>query len=148
MKTGTYFLVASLMLLGGLLLTANPTLAAWADPSMPYNNQDSGSTSTSPGLCSDTSHMDDPTQLGSPVPVFKLCKANSGATQWYLEIKKDFAPFLLVCSWPMVNVADQSTFSSPSCTIPTTGYYRAIIWYGVNNDGTTPKSHIDRKFHR
>jgi hypothetical protein len=109
---------------------------------MPHNDINSGSTSSSSPLC--TSHMVDPTNLGTPNPVvFKLCTVTSGATDWSLEIRKDVSPYPLVtgCSWPKRAVA-QSTFS---CSITQTGPYRAIIKYWVNSSSFT---HIDKRFVR
>jgi hypothetical protein len=150
MKTGTHFILTTLVLVG-VLLTASPGLALPND-GMPHNDINSGNTSTSPGQC--TSHMSDPTQLGAPVPVFKLCHNNSGTQLWSLEIRSDVSPNLLVsgCSWgtgqtPTIGVST-TTFSSPSCTIPTSGYYRAIIKYCVTNPCGSVGSHTDRRFHR
>ena len=140
MKTSSYLLFAGLMVVG-LLLTAGPASATWPD-AMAHNDIASGSTSSSPGQC--TLHMIDPTNLGTPNPVwFKLCVANSGATEWSLEIRKDVSPFPLVtgCSWSRRSIS-QSTFS---CSITTAGKYRANIVYYVNGN---PFPHTDKVFVR
>lgn len=136
MKTSSYLLFAGLMVVG-LLLTAGPA-SAW-DDAMAHN--DFGSGTASLGNC--TSHMPPQQNLGSNPVTFKLCGANSGATDWSLEIRRNVSPYPLVagCSWAKRPVA-QSTFP---CSVIQVGEYRAIIKYWVNS---TSFPHTEVKFVR
>lgn len=137
MKTSSPHLFASLMVTG-LLLTTNYAAAQWGD-AMVHN--DFGSGTVSLGNC--TSHMPGLQNLRLNPVTFKLCGANSGATEWSLEIRKDVSPYRLVtgCSWSRRPVS-QSTFS---CPITEAGNYRANITYWVSN---SLFGHMDRKFVR
>ena len=136
MKTSSYLLFAGLMVVA-LLLTAGPA-SAWDDV-MAHN--DFGSGTASLGNC--TLHMPVQQNLGPNPVTFKLCIANSGATEWSLEIRKDVSPYPLVtgCSWSRRAVT-QSTFQ---CNITTTGKYRANIVYYVSGNACP---HTDRVFVR
>ncbi len=126
MKAGSYFLVATLIVVG-LFLTASPA-SAWNDAMPHYGN----------GGCS--SHMLNPTHVGHASFRFYLCKASSQATSWtaYLTNKQSGIT-LSGCGVTSITVPDNG-ISTFDCTVPT-GVYTATISYTV--PGSSPFPHVD-----
>jgi hypothetical protein len=137
MKKGLLFLIPALAFCGLLLLTF--TNDVWSD-TMPHHAAGSGTASSSCG-----SHLADPTNLGPNNVTFKICKAASGATEWAAEIRKDVSPYPLVTGCVLSRRAVSGTEATFSCSVPTAGNYRGIIYYWV---GTSAFSHLDKKFVR
>ena len=122
MRKGSYFLVATLMVVG-LLLTAG-TASAWPNSTMPHF----GKSQTD---CSED-HMIPGTHVGASY-TFVLCKANSQANTWGASIKKIGGS--TVCSLSMQAVPADGKKLLPCSGIPT-GTYTATIWYTVPGDST------------
>ena len=137
MKRGQFDLIFSLVLFA-LLMVDVPTYA-WSD-TMPHHANGSGTASSS---CS--SHMSDPTNLGPNNVTFRICKAASGATEWAAEIRKDVSPYPLVTGCVLSRRAVSGTEVTFTCSVPTAGNYRGIVYYWV---GTSPFTHLDKKFVR
>src|SRR5262245_53312932 len=137
MKKVLLFLIPALVSYSLLLL--HFTTDAWSD-TMPHHAVGSGTASSS---CS--SHSVDPTNLGPNNVTFKICKAASGATEWAAEIRKDVSPYPLVTGCVLSRRAVSGTEATFSCSVPTAGNYRGIIYYWV---GTSAFSHLDKKFVR
>ena len=123
MKSGSYFLVATLMIVG-LLLTSNPALA-WPD-AMPHFGD---------GGC--LSHMRNPTHVGKSPYKFYLCKANSQSISWTAYIRNKvtgFKPSNCGVTNQQVPANGISTFT---CSVPA-GAYTATISYTVSGSQPFP----------
>ena len=137
MKTSTYLLCAGLMVVG-LLVTVGPA-SAWPDV-MAHHDFDSGSPTNALGLCK--YHMANPTNLVADLTTgltwFKLCKADSGATDFFTELRKNTFPYALAtpsCSLAKTSIPEGSLGLKFSCPLPTQGTYRSTIKYWVGNSG-------------
>ena len=125
-----YFFVSGLMF-GSLLLQYDPA-SAWID-TMPHY-----------GVSRCGSHMINPTQLGPPPQTFNLCVANSGATEWSAEIKKD-SPYELVPGCSLARrYTNGANFTWSTCSVTQTGNYRGTLKYWVGSSQLT--SDPDKKF--
>jgi hypothetical protein len=143
MKRFSEYFYVSVLMLGSLLLQYDPASAGFSDTMVHHGN---GSGTPSSGC---VSHMADPTTVSPTNPAtFKICKANSSATEWAVEIRRNSSPYLLVtgCSVTRSDVPQNPPFHLTwSCTLPQSGiYYRGTITYWV---GTTMYvSAIDKRF--
>ena len=120
---GARFVVVSCILVGLLLLYSQVSLFAGSFPNDSYAHfGKDGST------CSE--HMNN---LQTPPPGnMVLCKAQSGATKWWAEVKSSTG--VQVCNfgdyYHQQNVASPQSFP---CPIAATGYYRGYLHWFVGN---------------
>lgn len=124
MKACRYLLFAGLMVVG-LLFYADPALA-WNDTMPHFGN----------GGCS--SHMVNPTHVGTSSYTFYMCVANSQADTWTAYLTNKVTGVRLTnCGLPLQAVNGDATFQ---CTVPS-GIYTATISYTV--PGSSPFPHTD-----
>jgi hypothetical protein len=107
MKTGTFFLLASLMLVG--LLLAAGSAAAWSGTDAHFATS---------GNCA--SHVTEPTHtfVGSSF-TFNLCRANSQATKWRVQMLNYLSQPITTCS--NITPPSQLTAVSTPLTFTCTG---------------------------
>src|SRR5712692_6836599 len=112
MKSGSYFLVATLMVVG-LFLTSSPA-SAWPD-AMPHYGS-----SSSP--CSSSVHMVNGTHTGTAY-TFTLCRAASNADSWKAQLINAVTLVPLAsCGLPNQQAVSEKKFS---CTDIPAGTYLA-----------------------
>lgn len=119
MKTSTYLLLTSLMVVG-LLLNAGPALA-WPSDNMPHVGQTSA--------C--IAHLPSGTHLGATY-TFRLCVGNSQATTWSATVIRQNGTPLTGCGLDNQPVS----VNNFTCTGIPTGVYSVTVRYKVGtSDG-------------
>ena len=126
MKSGSYFLFATLMVVG-LFLTSSPA-SAWSD-AMPHYGK---------GGCG--SHMQNPTHVGTSPYTFYLCKATSQATSWTAFLTNKVTGITLSNCGVTKQLVPTNGISTFRCSVPP-GAYIATISYTVS--GSPPFPAVD-----
>jgi hypothetical protein len=126
MKTGTYFLLASLMLLG--LLLAAGSAAAWSGTDAHYATTNSCNT-----------HVTEPTQtfVGGSF-TFNLCQANSQATKWRVQMLNYLNQPITTCTPTppsvLTNVSTPLTFNCTGLLLNKTTQAKVFWKVGTSSE--------------